>query len=128
MKKYSLLFLPLIFTVPAQAKWIAVDTVATPGVIHYFNAETLQNNNNIGKIWILSSYDDKQKGGYHSIKSLYEIDCLHRTARLFTMLLYPDKKASDTVIGAHHEESPQWFNFSSHSVFQSLFNKVICVN
>lgn len=127
MRKYLLALLLLIATVPAQAKWIAVDSVAKQGEIHYFDPETLQKNGPFRKVWILSSYDEKQKGGYHAIKSLYEFDCSHRKARSITMLLYPDKKAVSTVIGAHHDESQDWFSFASNSIFQYV-SEIICIN
>lgn len=127
MRKYLLVLPLLIAAVPAQAKWIAVDSVAKQGEIHYFDPETLQKNGPFRKVWILSSYDEKQKGGYHAIKSLYEFDCSHRKARSVTMLLYPDKKAVGTVIGAHHDESQDWFSFASNSIFQYV-SEIICIN
>ena len=112
---------------PVQAKWIAVDSAAKQREAHYFDPETLQKNGQFRKVWILSSYDKKQKGGYHAVKSLYEFDCSHSKARSITMLLYPDKKASGTVIGAHHEESRGWFGFASNSIFQYIA-EIICIN
>ena len=127
IKKYlHLLFLLIVFT-PAQAEWIAVDSVAKPGEAHYFDPETLQKSDQFRKIWILSSYDAKQKGGYLAVKSLYEFDCSHNKARSITMLLYPDKKASSAVIGAHHDESREWFSFASDSTFQYI-SEIICMN
>lgn len=127
MKKYLLAVSLLIVAIPAQAGWVAVDSVAKQGEMHYFDPETLQKNDPFRKIWILSSYDEKQKGGYHAIKSLYEFDCSHRKARSITMLLYPDKKAVSTVIGAHHDESQDWFSFASNSIFQHVA-EIICIN
>lgn len=128
MMKKCLLALPLLTIAAfAQAEWIAVDSVAKQGETHYFDLQTLQKNDPFRKIWILSSYDEKQKGGYQAIKSFYEFDCVHRKARPVTMLLYPDKKATGTVIGAHHEESQEWFGFASHSIFQ-LISEIICIN
>lgn len=127
MRKCLLAVSLLIVAIPAQAEWIVVDSVTKQGEIHYFDPETLQKNDPFRKIWILSSYDEKQKGGYHAIKSLYEFDCTHRKARSTTMLLYPDKKAADTVIGAHHEESQEWFSFASNSIFQYV-SEIICIN
>jgi|GEM_PF-1633184 len=120
MKKCLSVFLLLILVVPVQAKWIAVDSAAKHGEVHYFDPETLQRDGQFRKVWVLSSYDEKQKGGYHSVKTLYEFDCTHSKVRSITMLLYPDKKASDTVIGAHHEESQDWFGFLSRSVFKYI--------
>ena len=127
MRKYLLALPLLIATLPAQAGWIAVDSVAKQGEIHYFDPETLKKNGLFRKVWILSSYDEKQKGGYHAIKSLYEFDCSHSKARSITMLLYLDKKAVGTVIGAHHDESQDWFSFASNSIFQYV-SKIICIN
>ncbi len=128
MMKKCLLALPLlIIAAPAQAKWIAMDSVTKQGEAHYFDPETLQKNDPFRKIWILSSYDEKQKGGYHAIKSLYEFDCSHSKARSVTMLLYPDKKAAGNVIGTHHEESQDWFSFASSSIFQQV-SEIICIN
>ena len=127
MKKCLLALPLLIITVPSQAKWIAVDSVAKQGEIHYFDPETLQKNDPFRKVWILSSYDEKQTGGYHAIKSLYEFDCSHGKARSITMLLYPDKKATGAVIGTHHEESHDWFSFASNSIFQYV-SEIICIN
>ena len=125
-KCLHLLFLLTVLT-PAHAEWIAVDSVAKPGEAHYFDPETLQKSDQFRKIWILSTYDAKQKGGYHAVKSLYEFDCFQNKARSITMLLYPDKKASGTVIGAHHLESREWLGFASDSTFQYI-SEIICMN
>lgn len=127
MRKYLLTLPFLIVATLAQAEWIAVDSAVKQGETHYFDPETLQKNGPFRKIWILSSYDEKQKGGYHAIKSLYEFDCSHSKARSITMLLYPDKKAVGTVIGAHHDESQDWFNFPPNSIFQYV-SEIICIN
>lgn len=127
MQKYLSAFLLLIAVTAAQAEWVAVDAAAKPGEAHYFDPQTLQKNAQFRKIWILSSYDNKQKGGYHAAKSLYEFDCAHEKARSTTLLLYPDKKASGAVIGAHHEESQDWFGFSSHSIFRHIA-EIVCTD
>lgn len=119
------MFLLLIAATAAQAEWVAVDAAAKPGETHYFDPQTLQKNAQFRRIWILSSYDNKQKGGYHAAKSLYEFDCAHEKARSITLLLYPDKKASGAVIGAHHEESQDWFGFSPHSIFRHI-SEIVC--
>ncbi|PXW84750.1 hypothetical protein C8R34_12443 [Nitrosomonas sp. Nm84] len=126
MKKCLSMFLLLIAATAAQAEWVAVDAAAKPGETHYFDPQTLQKNAQFRRIWILSSYDNKQKGGYHAAKSLYEFDCAHEKARSITLLLYPDKKASGAVIGAHHEESQDWFGFSLHSIFRHI-SEIVCV-
>ncbi|SFF11820.1 surface-adhesin E family protein [Nitrosomonas sp. Nm166] len=80
MKKcLSLIFLLMIVT-PVQARWVVINSAAKQGEAHYFDPQTLQKNDQFRKIWILSSYDEKQKGGYHAIKSLYEFDCSHGKA------------------------------------------------
>lgn len=126
MKKCLSVFLLLIVATAAQAEWVAVDAAAKPGETHYFDPQTLQKNAQFRKIWILSSYDNQQKGGYHSAKSLYEFDCTHEKSRSITLLLYPDKKASGAVVGAHHEESQDWFGFSPHSIFRHIA-EIVCV-
>ena len=103
---------------PVQAKWIEVNFAAKQGETHYFEPVTMLKEGQFRKIWVLSSYDEKQKGGYHSVKTLYEFDCTHNKARSVTMLLYPDKNASGVVIGAHHEASRDWFGFSVNSMFR----------
>lgn len=127
MQKYLSVFLLLIAATAAQAEWISVDAAAKPGETHYFDPQTLQKNAQFRKIWILSSYDNKQKGGYHAAKSLYEFDCAHEKVRSITLLLYPDKKASGAVIGAHHEESQDWFGFSPHSIFRHIA-EIVCTD
>lgn len=124
MKPYLSVLLLLILALPAQAKWIAVDSAAKQGETHYFDPETLHKNGQFRKVWVLSSYDEKQEGEYHAVKTLYEFDCTHSKARSITMLLYPDKKASGTVVGARHEESQNWFGFSAHSIFRHIAETV----
>ncbi len=128
MKKCLLTLFLLKIATTAHAEWVAVDSAAKqPGETHYFEPQTLQKNGQFRKIWILSSYDNKQKGGYHAVKSLYEFNCSDSQARSITLLLYPDKKASGAVIGAHHEESTEWFGFASDSIFQHI-SEIICIN
>ncbi len=127
MKKCLSVLLLLIVVTTAQAEWVAVDSAAKPGETHYFDPQTLQKNGQFRKIWILSSYDNKQKGGYHAVKSSYEFDCAHEKTRSITLLLYPDKNASNAVIGAHHEESKDWFGFSPHSIFPYI-SEIVCVD
>ncbi len=127
MKKYlSVLFL-LFIVMPAQAKWIKLDMTAKQGETHYFESETMQKNDRSRKVWVLSSYDEKQKGGHHAVKTLYEFDCAHHKSRSLTMLLYPDKQATGRVIGAHHEESRDWFGFSANSMFRHIA-ETICID
>ncbi|WP_292921412.1 surface-adhesin E family protein [Nitrosomonas sp.] len=119
MKYLTVLFL-LFVVMPAQAKWIKLDMTAKQGETHHFEPETMQKNDQFRKIWVLSSYDEKQKGGHHAVKTLYEFDCAHHKARSLTMLLCPDKEATGRVIGAHHEESRDWFGFSANSMFRHI--------
>lgn len=120
------LFMFMLVT-SAQARWIALDSAAKQGETHYFDPDTLHRNGQFRKIWVLSSFDEKQKGGYYSIKSLYEIDCMESKARSITMLLYPDKEGAGTVIGAYHEESQDWFGYSASSIFKHVA-AAVCEN
>ena len=127
MKKCLLVLVLLLTAVPVQAGWIGVDTAGKSGETHYFDPETLRKEGQFRKIWILSSYDEKQKGGHNAVKTLYEFDCALNKARSITMLMYPDKKATGKVIGAHHEESTDWFGFSAHSIFRKI-EETVCAN
>ncbi|MBY0483575.1 MAG: hypothetical protein K2P83_03510 [Nitrosomonas sp.] len=120
------LFLLMVVTI-VQAKWIKADAAAKPGEAHYFDPETLQKNGQFRKIWVLSSYEEKQKGGHRAVKTLYEFDCAYHKARSITMLLYPDKEATGMVIGAHHDESRDWFGFSANSIFRHIA-ETICID
>ncbi|HQV89780.1 MAG: surface-adhesin E family protein [Nitrosomonas sp.] len=124
MKKCLLMIFLFMFVTPVQAHWIALDSAAKQGEAHYFDPDTLHRDGQFRKIWVLSSYDEKQKGGYYSVKSLYELDCMENKARSITMLLYPDKEGAGTVIGAHHEESQDWFGYSVSSIFKYIADAV----
>lgn len=124
MKKCLTVLFLLLAVMPAQAKWIKADVAAKQGEAHYFDPGTMQKEGQYRKIWVLSSYDEKQKGGHHAVKTLYEFDCTHHKARSITMLLYPDKEATGMVIGAHHDESRDWFGFSAHSMFRHIAETV----
>lgn len=125
MKKCFLILTLLFAAQSAQANWTAIDTLTKPGVMHYFDAESLQKIEPFRKIWILSSYEEKQKGGYHAIKTLYEFDCVLHKARPITVLLYPDEEAFEAVIGARHNESTDWSRFSEESIFHQV-STVVC--
>lgn len=127
MKKYLPVLFLLLIMMPAQAKWIRADAAAKLGEAHFFDPETMQKEGQYRKIWVLSSYDEKQKGGHHAVKTLYEFDCTHHKARSITMLLYPDKEAAGMVIGAHHEDSLDWFGFSANSMFRHIA-ETICID
>ncbi len=128
IKKCLLTLILLAAVMTAQAEWLVVESaIQQHGETHYFDSQVIQKNGQLRKAWLLSSYDDRQIGGYHAVKSLYEIDCSNNKARSITMLLYPDKKAAGAVIGAHHEESQEWFNFTRNSIFHNVSEK-ICAN
>lgn len=127
MKKFLMALVLLMAVATVQAKWIKADAAAKPGEAHYFDPETLQKNGQFRKIWVLSSYDETQKGGYHAVKTLYEFDCAYHRARSITMLLYPDKGAKGMVIGAHHDESRDWFGFSANSIFRHIA-ETVCID
>jgi len=127
MKKCLWVLFLLMIVTPVQAKWIEVNSAARRGEAHYFEPDTLYKDDQFRKVWVLSSYDEKQKGGYHAVKTLYEFDCAHNKARSITMLLYPDKKATGVVIGARHGESQDWFGFSANSMFRHIA-ETVCVN
>ena len=61
------------------------------------------------------------------MKTLYEFDCTQDKARSITMLMYPDKKATGMVIGAHHEESTEWSGFSANSIFRKI-EETVCAD
>lgn len=127
MKKCLTVLVLLLIVTTVQAKWIKADAAAKPGEAHYFDPETLQKNGQFRKIWVLSSYDKAQKGGHHAVKTLYEFDCARHKARSVTMLLYPDKEAVGMVIGAHHEDSLDWFGFSANSIFRHIA-ETVCID
>lgn len=120
MKKCLWVLFLLLFAASAQAEWIELNTVNKSGETHYFDPETMRKDNQFRKVWVLSSYEEKQKGGHHAVKTLYELDCTQDKAHSITMLMYPDKKATGKVIGAHHEESTDWFGFSADSIFRKI--------
>lgn len=124
----KILLVPLILmttTIPAHAKWMKADMASKPGEIHYFDLETVQKKDAYRKVWTLSSYDEPQSGGHQSIKTLYQFDCSGGKARAVTILLYPDKTAETTVIGAHHDDNRDWFDYSPQSVFSGIA-KAVC--
>lgn len=126
MKKcFLVISLPLIWATSAYAEWTALESTTKQGEKHSFDAQTVQQNESFRKIWILSSYDEKQKGGYHAIKTLYELDCAHQKARTVTVLLYPDKTASEAVIGARHDETTDWFRYLDDSIFYHV-SAIVC--
>lgn len=127
MKKCVLVLVLLLTMLPAQAQWTGVDIAGKPGETHYFDPDTVRKDGQFRKVWVLSSYEEKQKGGHHAVKTLYEFDCTRNKARSITMLMYPDKEATGKVIGAHHEESTDWFGFSVNSSFRKI-EETVCAN
>ena len=125
LKRIPLLLILLASAMPLQAGWIKADAAPKPGESHYFDPETVQQSDSHRKVWMLSSYDEKQPGGHQSVKTLYQFDCIGNKARTVTILLYPDKAATTAVIGAHHDENREWFPFSPQSVFGQIA-KSIC--
>lgn len=127
LKIFFPFFILVAATMPAQAGWIKADAASKPGESHYYDPETVQKNGSYRKIWMLSSYDEQQKGGHHSTKILYQLDCAANQARSVTILLYPDKAALASVIDAHHDENREWFEFSPQSIFGEIA-KTICID
>ena len=127
MKKCLLVLLLLLTVLPVQAGWIGVDIAGKTGEAHYFDPDTVRKDGQFRKVWVLSSYEEKQKGGHHAVKTLYEFDCTQDKARSITMLMYPDKKATGKVIGAHHEESTEWSGFSANSIFRKI-EETVCAD
>jgi hypothetical protein len=125
MKKIILLAYLLIFVMmPAHAEWVMVSS-SKKGVTHYFDPDNIQINGQFRKVWVLSSYEQKQTGGYQATKSLYKLDCPNNQARSRTMLLYPDLYAEMSVIGAQHAQSAEWFNYTANS-FLGRIARTVC--
>ena len=127
MKKSLLLLLLLPVASLVQAGWVGVNSAGKSGEMHYFDADTVRKDGQFRKVWVLSSYEEKQKGGHHAVKTLYEFDCTRDKARSITMLMYPDKEAAGKVIGAHHEESAEWSGFSANSLFRKI-EEAVCAD
>lgn len=127
VRKFLFVALLIVAVFPVQAKWVAIGANAEKGETYFFDPETIQNNGELKKAWVLSNYQEKQVGGYHSIKTFYEFDCNDRKVRSVTMLLYSDLNASGDVVGAHHKEEPEpWTSFSLSSIFNEL-SETLCV-
>lgn len=109
----------------AQAEWVIASTDKVRGELHYFDPNSIENTGYSRKVWVLSSYDEKQAGGYRSVKSLYEFDCKEERARSYTMLLYPDEMAAGNVIGAQHDKLKEWFFYPPNSLFSRIVS-VVC--
>ena len=126
MKKCLPILFLLIFVTPAQAKWVEINSAAKQGVTHYFEPATLLKEGQFVKIWVLSSYDEKQKGGHHAVKTRYEFD-VPITKPVRSRCCCIPIKATGVVIGAHHGESQDWFGFSAHSMLRHIA-ETVCVD
>lgn len=120
MRILSFIAILLVAVTPAQAEWVKLDVAPQSGEAHFFDADTLQKQGAYRKIWVLSRYDEQQPGGHHATKILYQLNCAARRAQSVTILLYPDKLATKAVIGAHHDETRDWFAYSDQSVFAKI--------
>lgn len=121
------LLILLTAALPVQAEWTKADAASKHGETHYFDLETMQKDSEYRKIWMLSSYDEPQPGGYRSVKTLYQFDCSNGKIRSATILLYPDKTAATAVIGARHDENRNWFDYLPQSVFSEVA-QTICTD
>ncbi len=109
-----------------SAEWILVNSDADKNAEHYFDPDTVrQSGQSYKKVWLLSSYGEKQRGGYRSLKTFYEFDCEADRARSYTMLLYSGTMASGNTIGAHHDEWKEWFNYPETAFFKRI-STAIC--
>lgn len=108
------------------AGWVMINSNPGKGEKHYFDPTTVRNSgDHYKKVWILSSYNEKQRGGYQSLKTFYEFDCESERARSYTMLLYSDVMAMGNTIGAHHDELKEWFQYPASSFFKRV-STTIC--
>lgn len=127
IRKLLLVIFLIVTTFPVQAKWVEVGANVEKGETYFFDPETIQNNGELKKVWVLSNYDKKQVGGHHSVKTFYEFDCDDSKVRSVTMLLYSELNAVGNVVGAHHKEEPEsWTSFSPSSIFNEL-SETLCV-
>lgn len=125
VKKFLIMIFFFSVTTQAQAEWVVVNADKMRGELHYFDPDSIENTGHSRKVWVLSSYDEKQVGGYRSVKSLYEFDCEQERARSYTMLLYPDDMAVGKVIGAQHDKLKEWFLYPPDSIFSRIVS-VVC--
>ncbi len=127
LRKVLLATFLIVAVFPVQAKWVAIGAHAEKGERYFFDPETIQNNAELRKAWVLSNYDEIQIGGYRSVKTFYEFDCHDSKVRSVTMLLYSDLNAVGNVVGAHHKEEPEpWTHFTPNSIFNEL-SETLCV-
>lgn len=108
-----------------SAEWVLVNSDSDKNAEHYFDPDTVrQSGQNYKKVWLLSSYGEKQRGGYQSLKTFYEFDCDTDRARSYTMLLYSGTMASGNTVGAHHDELKEWFNYPETSFFKRISTSI----
>jgi surface-adhesin protein E len=127
IKKLLLVIFLVVVITPAKAEWVMVGTESAQGETHYFDPETTKKNGPFRKVWVLSSYGKKLAGGYRSVKSFYEFDCMEERARSYTMLLYTDEMATGDVIGAQHDKLKEWSTYPTGSIFSHIA-EAVCVN
>lgn len=119
-------FLLSFYSSIVAAEWVLVSSDDVDRVEHYFDSGTVRNSGqSYKKVWLLSSYGEKQKGGYQSLKTFYEFDCGADRARSYTMLLYSGAMAKGNTIGAHHDELKEWFDYPETSFFKRI-SSAIC--
>jgi len=124
---FAVLLMGLVgFCTPIFADWVMINSDSNKGTKHYFDPATVrESGESFKKVWVLSSYNDKQKGGYQSLKTFYEFDCESERARSYTMLLYSGVMATGNTIGAHHDELKEWFQYPATSFFKRI-STTIC--
>jgi hypothetical protein len=121
MKRTVFAVFLLSFCGIVSAEWVLVNSDADKKTEHYFDSDTVRNSDqNYKKVWLLSSYGEKQRGGYQSLKTLYEFDCEADRTRSYTMLLYSGAMAKGNTIGAHHDELKEWFDYPETSFFKRI--------
>jgi len=124
--KNQILLLSLLsaITFSARAEWSVLEQTDKQGVKHYVDWSTIDENDHLRRMWILSSYMNQQPGQFRSLKTHYELNCVDSKARTITLLLYPDENASTTPNGARHAESEDWFDFSKQSILNQIAQKI----
>jgi len=125
MKRTVFVILLFGFCNIASAEWILVSSDADNKAEHYFDPGTVrQSGEYYKKVWLLSSYGERQRGGYQSLKTFYEFDCEADRARSYTMLLYSGVMAKGNTIGAHHDELKEWFQYPEASFFKQIASSI----
>jgi len=125
MKKIVFIVFILSFCSVASAEWVLVNSDTDKNAKHYYDPDTVrQSDEHYKKVWLLSSYGEKQRGGYQSLKTFYEFDCEADRARSYTMLLYSGAMAKGNTIGAHHDELKEWFQYPVTSFFKQISTSI----